>query len=132
MKVFALLTAGLMTAGGVAYFAQDSATTTCQRNCSRGAVSAESNADSAPCCSGDLSALSCCSTPCSDCATDCSACCTLCELCCSSGAAAPVTASVQAVSDCCAAADLCCTSGAACCIDTAANASGSLSGAAAK
>ena len=108
MKVFAILTASLMSAGGAAYCFQDSCST-----CSHAENCPVATAEG--CCSTDTEQPSCCEVPCPACATDCSDCCAVCELCCAAGAQALVSAKVATSANCCAAGDVCCLAGAACC-----------------
>jgi len=100
MKLFAIITAGLMTAGTGAYFLH-------QGECplSKSCPVAKSGG----CCE---STPSCCEVPCASCATSCSDCCVVCEECCSAG----VLTSVSAKADCCSTGDVCCVAGAACCL----------------
>ncbi len=108
MKVFAILTASLMTAGGAAYLIQDSSSI-CQHSCSYRAAKTDGG------CSGNAEKPSCCSLPCPECATDCSDCCAVCEQCCAAGAQTAVSTKSALGASCCAAGDACCLAGAACC-----------------
>jgi hypothetical protein len=107
MKVFAIVTACLMAAGGATYYLSSS--DTCP-------LTGCPVAKTGGCCATDSVAKSdCCAVPCPACATDCRECCTVCEACCVAGASVPTVKTVKA--DCCAAGDVCCAPGAACCAD---------------
>ncbi|MBY0460543.1 MAG: hypothetical protein K2V38_24775 [Gemmataceae bacterium] len=105
MKLFAIITAGLMTVGAGVYFATECGTCS-NRGCNLPV------ATSGGCCAAksecSTSADSGCGS-CADCATACGACCAVCDLCC-----ATTTAKVSK-SDCCATKEVCCVIGAACC-----------------
>ena len=103
MKVFAILTACLMTAAGTTYYLSSS-----DSGCPFGGCPV---AQSGGCCATDTAAKpDCCVTPCPACAIDCQACCAVCEECCAAGAQvaapAPAVATAATVGDedeCCAA-----------------------------
>jgi hypothetical protein len=90
MKVFAILTACLMTAAGTTYYLTSS-----DSGCPFGGCPV---ASSGGCCATDTTAAKpdCCVTPCPACAIDCRECCAVCEQCCAAGA--QVTAPAPAVS----------------------------------
>ena len=87
MKLFAIITAGLMAAGTGAYFLHSGS------DCPL--------AKSGGCCQATATATpDCCATACPACATDCLTCCDLCESCCTVAVQAPVS---EVKAECCAA-----------------------------
>ena len=108
MKVFAILTACLMAAGGATYYLTSSESGCPLTGCPV--------AKTGGCCATDaVSKPDCCVTPCPACSTDCLECCAVCEECCAAGVS--VAAVKTAKADCCAVGDVCCAPGAACCAD---------------
>ena len=110
MKVFAILTACLMAAGGATYYLSSS--DTCP-------LTGCPVAKTGGCCATDAAAKpDCCVTPCPACSVDCRECCTVCEECCAAGVSvASVPLAAKAKPDCCAVGDVCCAAGASCCSD---------------
>jgi hypothetical protein len=93
MKVFAIITAGLMAAGAGAYYLHSD---------SAGCPLAKSGG----CCvTSPQDKPGCCETACPACTTDCTECCDVCELCCTAGVQASVAA---AKADCCVPGADCC------------------------
>jgi hypothetical protein len=109
MKVFAILAASLMTAGGAAYYLQDSCST-CHDTASYPV------ARTGGCCTANTDQPSCCSIPCCASAAECADCCLVCELCCSAAAQVPVSTQVVPEEETCCAA---CNSPALLAIDAA-------------
>jgi hypothetical protein len=96
MKLFAIITAAVMsTAGGAYYYTNNGCPF--QGACEKAPVS------SSACTSCNATATpSCCELPCPGCATDCRECCDDCELCCSAGATVSVSTTAEKA-PCCAA-----------------------------
>ena len=101
MKVFAILTAALMTAGGATYYISS-------EGCP---FSGCPTAKSGGCCVTDK--VSDCAAACSLCSDECLDCCTVCEECCVAGA----SIATASKTDCCAVAAACCDKASACCAD---------------
>jgi hypothetical protein len=97
MKVFAIVTACVLAAGGGAYYFH---------SCDTCPLTGYPVAKTGGCCSTDNGQPSCCTLPCPACSDDCLECCATCEQCCEAGAAVPtaaLSANVTAEEDCCAA-----------------------------
>jgi hypothetical protein len=107
MKVFAILTACLMAAGGATYYISSEGCPF-SSNCPV-AKTGGCSATVAPCCA----------TPCPACSTDCLECCAVCEQCCEAGATVPAIATASVKTNCCSAVEVCCETSASCCSDKA-------------
>ncbi len=116
MKLFAIITAGLMAAGSGAYYLHSNSPCHSNADCPV--------AQAGGCCTpGQSDKPICCTIPCPACSIDCLACCDACEVCCTAGVQAPVSAKVADKPSCCAGASKvtatkanCCVPGADCCI----------------
>lgn len=112
MKVFAILTACLMAAGGATYYLTSSDGTCPLTGCPV--------AKTGGCCAtGDASKVDGCAEPCPACSTDCRECCDVCEACCVAGVSVPAV-KTSAKADCCSALEACCEKATTCCGDKAA------------
>lgn len=115
MKVFAILTACLMSAGGATYYFASSGDGGCPF--SRCPV-----AKTGGCCGGTEEASAgkpeCCHVPCPACSTDCGECCAVCEDCCVAGAGSvkSLPTAAKAKSDCCFPGADCCELALDCCL----------------